>query len=224
MLKSIWSLNDNLFAPETELLSNDELFAFDHSILPTNFNFSPQDESDMIFGDAPTNDGNDVGESFDLVDCRSSNPSSPFGKSRLRQRDESARCENSASTTLPLDNTSFGASDNPLILFQLVISLIRDRKQNEACDALTFHVLPFGVCNSGIEAFPSMTLLISIGESAFSPVNLQHCSPAQRFSTVCPVPERLYCCEKTYKDRKDATNLRGDVCLSISELMGEPQF
>lgn len=224
MLNTTWSLNVNLFAPETELLSNNELFASDQSILPTSFNFWPQDESDMIFGDAPPNDGDDVGESFDLVDCRSSNPSSPFDKSRKRRGDGSARCENPASIALPFDNTSFGASDNPLVLFQLVISLIRDRKQNEACDALTFHVLPFGVCNSGIEAFPSITLLVNIGDSVYSPVDLQHCSLAQRFSTDCPVSEKLYCCQKVYQDRKDKTNFRADVCLSISELMGEPQL
>lgn len=224
ILNSTWSLNDDLFTPETELLSNADISASDQLLLPTNPNSSPQDESDIFWGDAPPNDDGDIAESFDLVDCSSSNSFPAFGKSRIRRRDESTRCKNPSLTSPPSDNFPFGTSADPLAGLQLFTSFRRNRRKNTACDALTFNVLPFGVCNSGIDALPSIIMFVSIGGSLFIPVDLQHCSPGEMYSSICPVPEKLYCCARVYEDRKDKTNLRGDVCVSISEVMGEPQM
>lgn len=229
MSETIWSLNDKLFAPEMEFLLNDEMFAFDQSlILPTDFNFSPQDGSDLFFESALSNDDDDVGEPFDLAGCSSSEPFPALGKSRMRRRDESARCKNPGSTSPITDSTPpFDAARDPTGtagLIQLINSARMDRVQNSACESFTFGALPFGVCHTGIGALPSNIIAIRIGGFEFKAVDLEHCSAASLFSTICSFPEKCYCCSFSYNDPGDANNLRGKVCVPISVLMGEPQF
>lgn len=227
-------LNDGLSAPDTEFSLNDQMFAFDQSTLPMNLDVLPQDGSDLFLenvknGGLVSNDG--VGESFELADCSSSEMFPALGKSRMRRRDGVSECKNSASTPPggslpPFDAAGSGLFGSPGMM-TLFNTVTEKTPENINCGLFTLGALNFGVCHTGEGALDA-NYPISFNGARFGTVNLQNGSPAPGPATICPPPEQLFCCARAYYDLNDAGtnyrgNYRGDICISISALMGEPQ-
>ena len=115
MSDSAWSLSDELSAPETNLPLHDEMLAFDQPTLAMNLNASPQDGSNMFFENVDnsglvSDDDNDVGESWELAGCSSSEIFPAVGKSRMRRRDESTECKSPTSVPPTGSTPPFDAS------------------------------------------------------------------------------------------------------------------
>lgn len=207
-----WSLNDELSAPETEFSLNDEVFTFD------------QDGSDLFSQDGGNSglnskDNDNVDDPFELAGC-TSELFPAFGKSRMRRRRESADCKNPAFTP-SMGAFPVGPPIDPFGIFQNQVDL--DSMRNSDCKLLTLGLLEIGLCHSGVGALPA-GIDVTIGGLIFKAFDLQHCSPALPSSTVCPSPQRLYCCVNAYGNVDDPTNIRGEICVPISAIVGDPQF
>lgn len=170
-----WPLNHELSAPETDFSLNNEVLAFDQSM---NFNSSP--EPDLFPENAKSSDffSNDeigVNESFELADCSSSELRPALGTSRMRRRGVSEECKNPTSTS---STSAFSLWDPAIDPWGLVENRIEQNSLRYSdCVVLTFNVLPFGLCHSGVGAVPSEHE-VNIGGLSLQTFDLQHCSPS----------------------------------------------
>ena len=234
----VMSESDLFSVPETEVSLNDEVLAFDQSTSPINFDLSPQDGSDLLFGDMENNqmisNGDDgFDQTFELVDCSSSSLFPARGKSRMMRRDGSPECKDPALTP-PTD--SIGSESNPPFdathgLFgtegMMLLNPVRATlPENSDCKLFTLGALNFGVCHTG-EGEENTNYFITLNGIKFGTVNLQNGFAAPGFISICPSPQKLYCCAKAYYDLSEQRtsyrgNYRGEICISMSALMGEP--
>lgn len=178
MSNSAWPLNDELSASETEFSLNDEVLASDQFKLSMNLDSSP--EPDFFFdnvknSDLISNDGNNVGGSFDFADCSSSELFPTVDKLRIRRRDGSEECKNPTSTPSASGFSLWGPDIDPWDILQDRVE--QDSMRHRDCVVLTSGLLPFGLCHSGVGAVPSKQE-VKIGGVSLRAFDLQHCSPS----------------------------------------------
>lgn len=181
---STWSFSDELSAPETEVLLNDEVHASNQPDLPMNLASSPQGGSGLLFGDMESSnlfssDDDGIGRSFELADCSSSELVPAIRKSRIRRRDGSTTCENQDSTPPTASNPPFDAAQDPWGglqgLNRQFTEFRQEEDQNSACGLMTLTLLPWGACHSGSGTSPAG--FVTIGGMTVVSVFLPQCSP-----------------------------------------------
>lgn len=235
----VMSDSDLFSIPETGLSLNDGMLAFDQSASPMNFDVSPQDGSDLLFGNLDSgqlisNGDEGLDDPLELAECSSSNLFPALGKSRMKQRD---RIPESEDLTWRPPNNNAGSNSNPPFdrsrgLFgtegMMFLNRARERQsENSDCKLLTMGALNFGVCHTG-EGEEIANYPISFNGARFVTVNLRNGSPPPELTSNCVSPQKLYCCARAYYDlTEEATsysgNYHGDICISLSALLGGPQ-
>lgn len=181
---SDWSWSDDLPAPETEFPSIDEGLAFSQPDLFMDSTSSPQDGSDLLFGDMDSSDvfssdHDSTSESFALADCSSSELSPATGISRMRRRDGAAGCQSPTLTPPNAAIPSFEATRDPAwgmrSLEKLFSTAKKDLDRNSACEMISEGLLLRGACYSGEDAVPAG--LLTVGRLVFLSYTLQGCTP-----------------------------------------------